>query len=78
MQQLHSHLEMVVVAEEGLNVRAMPSEPAPYTRNALEFGEVVTVDDRKEVEVKGVVSNWCHHEWGWSNCRWLKALEEGR
>lgn len=65
---------MVVVAEKGVNVRSMPSENASYTREALEFGDMVTVD---EVKMIGD-SNWCHHQFGWSNCKWLKALEAVR
>ncbi len=61
---------MVVVADEGLNIRAMPSESAQDVGDLFP-GDIIHVDDVRMIGD----SNWCHHEYGWSNCKWLKALE---
>ena len=65
-------VKMVVVAEEGVNVREYPSDNAPYARNALKTGDVVTVS---LVEVIGDV-NWCKNQYGWSVCKYFRAVEE--
>lgn len=61
---------MVVVADEGLNIRTMPSESAQDVGDLFP-GDIIHVDDVRMIGD----SNWCHHEYGWSNCKWLKALE---
>jgi len=72
--EISTDVLMVVIAEKGVNVRAFPSDTAPYTHDALESGAVVTVDAVKVVGDLG----WCHHQYGWTVCKYLKALEEGQ
>jgi len=63
-----STVVMTVIADEGLNIRAEHSEESAdigdlFPGDVVTCRELVTVGD----------SNWCHHERGWSNARWLEA-----
>ena len=60
---------MVVVADEGLNIRADHSEESEDIGDLFP-GDIVTCELPFMVIGDSV---WCKHERGWSNARWLEA-----
>ena len=63
-------IEMVVIAEEGLNIRADHSEGSADIGDLFN-GDIVTCELPLTVVAESV---WCKHRLGWSNARWLKAV----
>lgn len=64
-----SSIEMVVIADTGLNIRAEHSENSQDIGDLFP-GDVVACE--LPFTIKGD-SVWCKHERGWSNTRWLEA-----
>lgn len=63
---MSTDVKMVVIADT-LNVRTEAGEKSPLV-GALSRGDIVTVTERKAFDG----GEWCKHESGWSNCRWLR------
>lgn len=68
-EEVNTVVEMVVIAEEGLNIRVCPGINCLELDEDLKNGEVVTCD-KFQAPMNGD-GLWCHHERGWSNARWL-------
>ena len=64
-------VEMVVIAEEGLNIRADHSENSADIGDLFN-GDIVTCELPLTVVAESV---WCKHSKGWSNVHWLQALK---
>lgn len=66
-------VKMVVVVDEGLNIRVAPGERSPLVdgKSTLYDGDLVTCYQFRIIG-DGL---WCKHERGWSNARWLHVVE---
>lgn len=66
-----SSIEMVVIADTGLNIRAEHSENSQDIGDLFP-GDVVTCELPFTVVAESV---WCKHERGWSNTHWMQAVK---
>ena len=67
-------IEMIVTADEGLNIRVCPGVNCMELDEDLRPGEVVTCTEFS-APMNGDSGLWCLHSRGWSNARYMEVVK---